>query len=37
MLVFFAITALVSFQIGLITFCFKVKQIQASGQQLQLI
>lgn len=35
MLVLFAITAIVSFQIGLILFCFRVKQVQASGQSLQ--
>ncbi len=32
MLVLFAITAIVSFQVGLILFCFKTKQLQASEQ-----
>lgn len=31
MLVFFAITTTVAFQLGFIMFCFKVKQIQGSG------
>jgi len=35
MLVLFAITSIVSFQVGLILFCFKVKQVQASGRPLQ--
>lgn len=35
MLVLFAITAIVSFQVGLILFCFKAKQVQSSAQQLQ--
>jgi len=35
MLVLFAITALVTFQIGFILFCFKAKQVQASAQQMQ--
>jgi hypothetical protein len=35
MFVFFAITTTVIFQVGLILFCFKVKQIQASNQQIQ--
>jgi hypothetical protein len=31
MLVFFAITTTVIFQLGFILFCFKVKQIKASS------
>ena len=37
MLVLFAITATVCFQLGLILFCFKAKKVQASGQQLQFV
>lgn len=35
MLVLFAITAIVSFQVGFILFCFRLKQHQDAGQPLQ--